>query len=220
MTKNICFQVCGDIPMKIWYSSWESWDIPRIAQTTEEYTRYIHVSVRETQRSIYPSFICACNTVSLDLVLLQHFRDSAVASDRIKHSGAPHCTRLHCASTACRMSLFFPNSGTPTGGVHSGHPAQAKEGRGCLSARQERLRVTYFRMPWIRVGQCLWAERKAVALSRGETHVSVHWTFINLMNGPNVETLIFLVPASNHFMFRSRSFDEMMSLRMDNDYKT
>ena len=38
-------------------------------------------------------------------------------------------------------------------------------------------------------------------LSRGETHVFVHCTFINLMKVPNVETLIFLVPASNHFMF-------------------
>ena len=37
---------------------------------------------------------------------------------------------------------------------------------------------------------------------------------------PNVETLIVLVPASNHFMFWCRSFDEIMSLRMDNDYKT
>ena len=39
------------------------------------------------------------------------------------------------------------------------------------------------------------------ALSRCETHVCVHCLFINIMNGPNVETLIFLVPASNHFMF-------------------
>ena len=39
------------------------------------------------------------------------------------------------------------------------------------------------------------------ALSRGETHVFVHCTFINLMKVPNVETLIFLVPASNYFMF-------------------
>ena len=38
-------------------------------------------------------------------------------------------------------------------------------------------------------------------LSRGETRVFVHCTFINLMKVPNVETLIFLVPASNHFMF-------------------
>ena len=38
-------------------------------------------------------------------------------------------------------------------------------------------------------------------LSRGETHVFVHCTSINLMKVPNVETHIFLVPASNHFMF-------------------
>ena len=31
-------------------------------------------------------------------------------------------------------------------------------------------------------------------LSRGETHDAVHWSFINLMKLPNVETLIFLVP--------------------------
>ena len=38
-------------------------------------------------------------------------------------------------------------------------------------------------------------------LSRGETHDAVHGSFINLMKLPNVETLIFLVPASNNFMF-------------------
>ena len=39
------------------------------------------------------------------------------------------------------------------------------------------------------------------SLSCGETHDAVHWSFINLMKLPNVETLIFWVPASNHFMF-------------------
>ena len=42
------------------------------------------------------------------------------------------------------------------------------------------------------------------SLSRGETHDAVHGRFINLMKLPNVEiveTLIFWVPASNHFMF-------------------
>ena len=38
-------------------------------------------------------------------------------------------------------------------------------------------------------------------LSRGETHDAVHGSFINLMKLPNVETLIFLVLASNYFMF-------------------
>ena len=32
-------------------------------------------------------------------------------------------------------------------------------------------------------------------------HIPVHCTFINLMKLPNIETLIFLVSASNHFMF-------------------
>ena len=40
------------------------------------------------------------------------------------------------------------------------------------------------------------------------------------MKEPNGEKLIFVVPASNHFMFRCRSCDEMMSFMMDNDYKT
>ena len=57
-------------------------------------------------------------------------------------------------------------------------------------------------------------------LRRCETHVPVHCTFINLMNVQNEGPLIFLVPASNHFRFWCRSFDEMMSLRMNNDYKT
>ena len=39
------------------------------------------------------------------------------------------------------------------------------------------------------------------SLSSGETHDAVHGSFINLMKLPNVETLIFLVPASNHFIF-------------------
>ena len=39
------------------------------------------------------------------------------------------------------------------------------------------------------------------ALSCSETHDAVHGSFVNLMKLPNVETLIFLVPASNHFMF-------------------
>ena len=38
-------------------------------------------------------------------------------------------------------------------------------------------------------------------LSRGETHDPVHGSLINLMKLPNEGTLIFLVPASNHFMF-------------------
>ena len=50
-------------------------------------------------------------------------------------------------------------------------------------------------------------------LSCGETHVLVHCTvfvfcvictfidLIDLINVPNVETLIFWVPASSHFMF-------------------
>ena len=37
-------------------------------------------------------------------------------------------------------------------------------------------------------------------LRRGETHAPVHSTFINLMKKPNEETLIVLIPASNHFM--------------------
>ena len=55
-----------------------------------------------------------------------------------------------------------------------------------------------------------------------ETHVFVHCTFINLIKGPNEETLIFLVPASLaiHFMFWCRSCDERMSFMMDSDYKT
>ena len=57
-------------------------------------------------------------------------------------------------------------------------------------------------------------------LSRGETHDAVHGSFINLMKLLNVEKLIFLVLASNHFMFRCRSCDERMSFMMDNDYKT
>ena len=36
-------------------------------------------------------------------------------------------------------------------------------------------------------------------LSRDETHDAVDGSFINLMKLRNVETLIFLVPASNHF---------------------
>ena len=39
------------------------------------------------------------------------------------------------------------------------------------------------------------------ALSRSETHIPVHDTFLDLINVQNEETLIFLVPASNHFMF-------------------
>ena len=38
-------------------------------------------------------------------------------------------------------------------------------------------------------------------LSRSETHDAVHGSFINLMKLPNIETLISLVQASNHFMF-------------------
>ena len=38
-------------------------------------------------------------------------------------------------------------------------------------------------------------------LSRGETHVFVHCTFINLMKAPNEKTLIFNEVPSNHFMF-------------------
>ena len=38
-------------------------------------------------------------------------------------------------------------------------------------------------------------------LSRGETHVFVHCTFINLMKTPNEKTLIFNEVPSNHFMF-------------------
>ena len=41
----------------------------------------------------------------------------------------------------------------------------------------------------------------AGALSSGETSVVVYCNFINLMKLPNVETLIFLVPASSHFIF-------------------
>ena len=41
----------------------------------------------------------------------------------------------------------------------------------------------------------------AIILSRGETYDAVHGSFINLMKLENVETLVFLVPASNHFMF-------------------
>ena len=37
------------------------------------------------------------------------------------------------------------------------------------------------------------------ALRRGESHV--HCNFINLIKLPNEGTLIFLVPASNHFTF-------------------
>ena len=40
-----------------------------------------------------------------------------------------------------------------------------------------------------------------VVQCRGETHVFAHCTFINLMKEPNEETLIFLVQASNQFMF-------------------
>ena len=40
-----------------------------------------------------------------------------------------------------------------------------------------------------------------MSLRRGETHVPVHCTFINLMKVPNEGALIFLVPASNYFMF-------------------
>ena len=43
--------------------------------------------------------------------------------------------------------------------------------------------------------------RVSVTQSRGETHDAVHGSFINLMKLPNVEILILLVPASNHFMF-------------------
>ena len=53
-------------------------------------------------------------------------------------------------------------------------------------------------------------------LSSCETHV-VLCNFINLMTLPKVETLIFLVPALNHFMFWYRSCDERMSFMMDND---
>ena len=42
---------------------------------------------------------------------------------------------------------------------------------------------------------------QAQCLSRGETHVVVLCNFINLMKLPNVETLVFWVPASNNFMF-------------------
>ena len=38
-------------------------------------------------------------------------------------------------------------------------------------------------------------------LSLCETYVVVNFNFIDLMKLQNVETLIFLVPASNHFMF-------------------
>ena len=38
-------------------------------------------------------------------------------------------------------------------------------------------------------------------LSRSETHDAVHGSFIKSMKLPNVETLIVLVPGSNHFMF-------------------
>ena len=51
-----------------------------------------------------------------------------------------------------------------------------------------------------------------ITVSRGETHVFVHCTFINLMKIPDEETLIFLVPASNHFMFWCCSCDERMYL--------
>ena len=53
-------------------------------------------------------------------------------------------------------------------------------------------------------------------LRRGETHVPVQCTFIILMKEPNEETLFFLVPASNYFMFWCRSCDEMMSCMMAN----
>ena len=42
---------------------------------------------------------------------------------------------------------------------------------------------------------------QAAPLFRRETHDAVHGSFIKLMKLPNAETLIFLVPASNHFMF-------------------
>ena len=45
---------------------------------------------------------------------------------------------------------------------------------------------------------------RRAGLSRGETHDAVHGSFINLMKLPNVETLIFLVPASTHFMLWCR----------------
>ena len=59
-----------------------------------------------------------------------------------------------------------------------------------------------------RKGQYVWATTLQVscntsimilALRRGETHGPVHCNFINLMKLPNEGTLIFLVPASNHF---------------------
>ena len=46
------------------------------------------------------------------------------------------------------------------------------------------------------IGVCCMA-----ALHRGETHDPVHCTFINLIKVPNEGPLIFLVPASNQFMF-------------------
>ncbi len=56
-------------------------------------------------------------------------------------------------------------------------------------------------------------------LGFGETHALVLRAFINLMKAPNDGTLSFnkvQVPAS-HFMFWSRSFDEMMFRMMAND---
>ena len=56
--------------------------------------------------------------------------------------------------------------------------------------------------------------------SSSENNDPVHGSFINLMKLPNEGTLIFLVPASNHFMFWCRSCDERMPFMTDNDYKT
>ena len=47
------------------------------------------------------------------------------------------------------------------------------------------------------------------ALSSSETHDAVHWSYINLMKLPNVETLIFWYHC-----------DERMSFMMDNDHQT
>ena len=57
-------------------------------------------------------------------------------------------------------------------------------------------------------------------LSRCQTHDVVHWSCIKFLKLPNIETLIFVVPASNHFMFRRRSCNERMSFMMNNYYKT
>ena len=54
-------------------------------------------------------------------------------------------------------------------------------------------------LPW-QVSQKGLAER-AWNLRRGETHAFVHGDFINLMKSLNEDALLFLVPASNHFMF-------------------